>query len=186
MLVEYLPVTAQFDGNILGNKAQALDEILDDSGVLALRVGHAVPEPVVQARALSIVLPVSGGILTFDDLVVEALDPGYALYSRDQQSTTTTTLTVMGKDVMGTIHRGAFAAVGGRTSSTTLPGTRSGPSGCLELDQPVASNGMHGHSRTRSVTSRGRATIRRNTTPPDRIHTPTATVCATPPTIGER
>ena len=104
MLVEYLPVTAQFDGKILGNKAQALDEILDDSGVLALRVGHAVPEPVVQARALSIVLPVSGGILTFDDLVVEALDPGYALYSRDRQSTTTTTLTVMGKDVMGTIH----------------------------------------------------------------------------------
>ena len=104
MLVEYLPVTAQFDGKILGNKAQALDEILDDSGVLALRVGHAVPEPVVQARALSIVLPVSGGILTFDDLVVEALDPGYALYSRDRHSSTTTTLTVMGRDVMGTIH----------------------------------------------------------------------------------
>ena len=106
MLVEYLPVTAQFDGKILGNKAQALDEILDDSGVLALRVGHAVPEPVVQARALSIVLPVSGGILTFDDLVVEALDPGYALYSRDRQSTTTTTLTVTGSSRYGAIAPG--------------------------------------------------------------------------------
>ena len=36
--------------------------------------------------------------------VVEALDSGYALYSRDRQSTTSTTLVVMGEDVVGTIH----------------------------------------------------------------------------------
>ena len=104
MLVEYLPVAAQSAGEVLGTKAHALDEIRSDSGVLALRIGHATPEPVIHARALSIVLPGTDETLTFDDLVVEALDSGYALYSRDRQSTTSTTLVVMGEDVVGTIH----------------------------------------------------------------------------------
>ena len=104
MLVEYLPVAAQSADGVLGTEAHAIDEILSDSGVLALRIGHAAPEPVIHARALSIVLPGTDETLTFDDLVVEALDSGYALYSRDRQSTTSTTLVVMGEDVVGTIH----------------------------------------------------------------------------------
>ena len=104
MLVEYLPETAQFAGEMLQAKKSALDDIRSDSGVLALRIGRAVPEPVIEARALSIILPASGETLTFEDLVVEALDSGYALYSRDRQSTTSTTLVVMGKDVAGTLH----------------------------------------------------------------------------------
>ena len=104
MLVEYLPVAAQSADEVLGTEAHAIDEILSDSGVLALRIGHAAPEPVIHARALSIVLPGTDETLTFDDLVVEALDSGYALYSRDRQSTTSTTLVVMGEDVVGTIH----------------------------------------------------------------------------------
>ena len=114
MLVEYLPEAAQSDLRTRSpqTEAHALDEILGDSGVLALRIGYAAPESVVQAHALSIVLPGSDETLTFDDLVVEALDDlvvealdsGYALYSRDRQSTTSTTLVVMGEDVMGTIH----------------------------------------------------------------------------------
>ena len=104
MLVEYLPVAAQSADEVLGTEAHAIDEILSDSGVLALRIGHAAPEPVIHARALSIVLPGTDETLTFDDLVVEDLDPGYALYSRDRQSTTSTTLVVMGEDVVGTIH----------------------------------------------------------------------------------
>ena len=106
MLVEYLPEAAQSDLRTRSpqTEAHALDELLGDSGVLALRIGHAAPESAIQAHALSIVLPGSGETLTFDDLVVEALDSGYALYSRDRQSTTSTTLVVMGVDVMGTIH----------------------------------------------------------------------------------
>jgi hypothetical protein len=104
-LVEYLPVAAQSSDELPGTVAHALDQILGDSGVLALRIGHAAPEPVIQARALSIELPGSDETLTFDDLVVEALDLGYVLYSRDRQSPTSTTLVVMGEDVTGTIRR---------------------------------------------------------------------------------
>ena len=112
MLVEYLPVSAQSGDGISGIQADVLDQILRDPGVLALRVGHAAPEPVIQARALSIELPGSQEILTIDDLVVEALDSGYALYTRDQLAMTSTTLVVIGKDVAGTIdHNGATYAV---------------------------------------------------------------------------
>ena len=112
MLVEYLPVAARSSDEIPGTEAQALGPILGDSGVLALRIGHAAPGPVIQARALSIVLPGSDETLTFDDLIVEALDSGYALYSGDRQSPTSTTLVVMGEDVMGTIrHDGAMYVV---------------------------------------------------------------------------
>ena len=104
MLVEYLPEAASSADEPTGTRALALDEIRSDSGVLALRIGHAAPGPVIEARALSIVLPGTGETLTFDDLVVEHLDSGYAVYSRDRQSTTSTTLVVMGDDVAGTLH----------------------------------------------------------------------------------
>lgn len=104
MLVEYLPVTAQSYRVLPGTQAHALDDISRDPGVLALRIGYATPEPVVHAGALSIELPGTDETLTIDDLVVEDLDSGYALYSGDRQSETSTTLVVMGADVVGTIH----------------------------------------------------------------------------------
>ena len=69
-----------------------------------MRIGYATPEPVVRAGALSIELPGTDETLTIDDLVVEELDAGYALYSGDRLSETSTTLVVMGADVIGTIH----------------------------------------------------------------------------------
>ena len=71
---------------------------------MALQIGRAAPDPVIQAGALSIVLPGSGETLTFDDLVVEELESGHALYSRDRQSTTSITLVVMGEDVVRSLH----------------------------------------------------------------------------------
>ena len=105
MLVEYLPEAASFSGESVGAQESALDEIHGDAGVMTVRIGRAVPGPVVQAGALSIVLPGTGETLTFDDLVVETLDSGgYALYSRDRQSTTSITLVAMGEDIVGTLH----------------------------------------------------------------------------------
>ena len=104
VLVEYLPVTAQSYRVLPGTQARALEDISRDPGVLALRIGYATPEPVVHAGALSIELPGTDETLTIDDLVVEDLDSGYALYSGDRQSETSTTLVVMGTDVVGTIH----------------------------------------------------------------------------------
>ena len=104
VLVEYLPVTAQSYRVLPGTQARALDDISRDPGVLNLRIGYAAPEPVVHAGALSISLPGTGEILTIDDLTVEDLDSGYALYSGDRLSETSTTLVVMGADVIGTIH----------------------------------------------------------------------------------
>ena len=104
MLVEYLPVTAQSYRVLPKTQAHVLDDISRDPGVLNLRIGYATPEPVVHAGALSIELPGTDETLTIDDLVVEDLDSGYALYSGDRQSETSTTLVVMGADVVGTIH----------------------------------------------------------------------------------
>ena len=104
MLVEYLPVTAQSYRVLPGAQAHVLDELRRDPGVLNLRIGYAAPEPVVHAGALSIELPGTGEILTIDDLVVEDLDSGYALYYGGRLSETSTTLVVMGADVVGTIH----------------------------------------------------------------------------------
>ena len=104
MLVEYLSVEAHSDGETLGAQAHALDDISSDPGVLALRIGYATPEPVVAAGAMSIVLPGTDETLTIDDLVVEDLGTGYALYSGDRQSETSTSLAVFGEDVVGSIH----------------------------------------------------------------------------------
>ena len=104
MLVEYLPVTAQSYRVLPKTQAHVLDDISRDPGVLNLRIGYATPEPVVHAGALSIELPGTDETLTIDDLVVEDLDSGYALYSGDRLSETATTLVVMGADVIGTIH----------------------------------------------------------------------------------
>ena len=104
VLVEYLAVTAQSYRVLPETQAHALDDISRDPGVLNLRIGYATPEPVVRAGALSIELPGTDEILTIDDLVVEDLDSGYALYSGDRLSETSTTLVVMGADVIGTIH----------------------------------------------------------------------------------
>ena len=76
MLVEYLPVTAHSAGEISGAESSALARIPDDWGVLAVRIGRAAPAPVVQARALSIVLSESSEILFFDDLIVQAVESG--------------------------------------------------------------------------------------------------------------
>ena len=112
MLVEYLPVTAQSYRALPGTRARALDDISRDPGVLSLRIGYATPEPVVHAGALSIELPGTGETLTIDDLVVEELDSGYALYSGDRLSETATTLVVMGADVIGTLrHDGELYGV---------------------------------------------------------------------------
>jgi len=79
--------------------------MVEAPGVKALRVGRASPASVLQARALSIVLPESGEVLTFDDLVVEALDFGYvALHSGDGASTTSIVIVIAGEDVVGTLH----------------------------------------------------------------------------------
>lgn len=104
MLVEYLPVTAQSYRELPETQARALDDVGRDPWVLNLRIGFAMTEPVVRAGALSIELPGTDEILTIDDLVVEDLDSGYALYSGDRLSETSTTLVVMGADVVGTIH----------------------------------------------------------------------------------
>lgn len=104
VLVEYLPVTAQSYHVLPETQAHALDDLSRDPGVLNLRIGYATPEPVVRAGALSIELPGTDETLTIDDLVVEELDSGYALYSGDRLSETSTTLVVMGADVVGTIH----------------------------------------------------------------------------------
>ena len=106
MLVEYLPVTAQSYRVLPKFQARVLDDIGRDPGVLNLRIGYAMPEPVVHAGALSIELPGTGETLTIDDLVVEELDSGYALYSGGRLSETSTTLVVMGADVVGTIQHG--------------------------------------------------------------------------------
>ena len=88
VLVEYLPVTAQSYRVLPETQAYALDDISRDPGVLNLRIGYATPEPVVRAGALSIELPGTDETLTIDDLVVENLDSGYALYSGDRLSET--------------------------------------------------------------------------------------------------
>ena len=108
MLVEYLPQAPSADTGA-GAKISGDARILDEPGVMALRIGRAVPEPVIHARALSIVLPGTGDFLSFDDLVVEDLASGYAVYSRDRQSTTSITLVVMGEDVVGTLHHDGAA-----------------------------------------------------------------------------
>ena len=104
LLVVYPPVETLSVGDALGARKSTLDEIRSDSGVLALRIGRAAPGPVIETGALSIMLPGTGETLVFDDLVVEPLDSGYALYSPDRQSATSTTLVVMGEDVSGIIH----------------------------------------------------------------------------------
>ena len=112
MLVDYLPVTAHSAGEIPGTKNSSLTRVLDDSAVLAVRIGRAAPAPVVQARALSIMLPESSEVLSFDDLVVRAVKSGYGLYSRDQGTTTSIAIVVMGEDVAGTIrHDGGVYGV---------------------------------------------------------------------------
>ena len=131
MLVEYLPeaaVKAAARGGAAGRSLEALD---NSPPVLARRIGHAVPEPVIQSGALSIELPGSGRTVAFDDLVVEALDSGgHAIYSRDRRSDTTITLVVMGEDVIGTLHHdGATYEVqplgGGLTAVYLHDGTQS-------------------------------------------------------------
>ena len=129
MLVEYLPEAAATAATRTGAAERAL-ETLGDSPVLARRIGHAAPEPVIESGALSIVLPGSGTTLHFDDLVVEVLDSGgHAIYSPDRRSDTTITLVVMGEDVIGTLrHDGATYEVqplgGGLTAVYLYDGTR--------------------------------------------------------------
>ena len=112
ILVEYLPEAETAGKRSVAASEGALDGIRGDPGLMALQIGRAAPEPVIQAGALSIVLPGSGETLTFDDLVVEELESGHALYSRDRPSTTSITLVVMGEDVVGTLrHDGAVYGV---------------------------------------------------------------------------
>ena len=131
MLVEYLPEAAVKAAGGDGAPEHAPEGLGGNASVLARRVGHAAPEPVIQAGALSIELPGSGEIAIFDDLIVDALDPGgYAIYSRDRRSGSTVTLVVMGDDVIGTLHHdGATYEVqplgGGLTAVYLYDGTQS-------------------------------------------------------------
>ena len=105
MLIEPQSKAAQSAGTGAGVGESVLDEIRGNPAVMAMSVGRAAAEQVIEAQALSIELPGSGETLIFDDLVVEPLESGgYALYSQDRQSSTTLTLVVMGEDVIGTLH----------------------------------------------------------------------------------
>ena len=135
MLVEYLPEATGPPASASEPMESALNRLRNAPEVMALRIGRAAPEPVVRARGLSIALPESGEVVSIDDLVVEELEPGYALYSRDQRSTTRITFVVMGEDLVGTLHHdGAaygLAPLGGGLTGVYRydPGKLRGPPG---------------------------------------------------------
>ena len=102
LLVEHTP---QAERRAAEGGEGALADVLGE--VRALRVGRATPEAIVVARAVAVTLPGSGETLVLDDIVVEPLRSGHAVYTRDQTGATSAALVVIGQDVTGTIrHRG--------------------------------------------------------------------------------
>ena len=114
--VEYLPEAMQ-SATPLGIRTNVLSSLRSDPAVLSMRLGHVDAAGIVQAGALSLALPDTEEVLSLEDLVVEGLESGYGVYTRDRQAGTTVTLVVMGDEVSGSlIHNDAhysLEALGG-------------------------------------------------------------------------
>ena len=96
--------------------AATLETIRSDPAASGIRIGYSAPTAVLEARALSLVLPPATGAsgaaadaaVAFANVGVESGADGHAsLYARDDGAETEVALVVHGPDVLGHVRRGA-------------------------------------------------------------------------------
>lgn len=153
-LVEYLSDAELAAADLTADQADRLESLEGDPAAVGIRVGQAYPRAVRSARALSLVLPGSGGgvassTVSFHDLAVELrADQDYSLHARNEASGSEVSLVVLVPDVLGTVRSnsdlykvhplgGGLTAVY-RYDSSQLEGSPAGGRTGLSLRSPAA------------------------------------------------